>query len=94
MNVQNAKEVKVADLYAQMKVDLDLNNPALLNTDGEIIYIPSPETLEVQHRAKLEKTVQQLIDEKIVATNDAGTNLFVMVTDKNVKSKLYVKIDL
>ena len=84
----------MADLYAQMKADLNLVKPALLNVDGEIIYIPSPESLEVKHRPKLEKTVQQLIDEKMITASDDGQSVLMKTTDKNIKSILYVKIAL
>ena len=86
--------MKLEDVYAKLKADYNLLSPTFLSVEGEIIYIAGPESLEAMHHHKLDKTMQQLIDERVLTPNEDGKAVFVMTNDKNIKSKLVLKIHL
>ena len=62
--------------------------------DGDIVYLPAPESVEAMHREKLGLTIDQLLKEKKIEATDGGTLLQFMSTDKNIKSKMIIKIAL
>lgn len=77
-----------------MKVDYNLLSPTFLTMEGDIIYIAGPESLEAMHHHKLDKTIGQLIADRTLTPSEDGKAVFVMTTDKNIKSKLVLKIHL
>lgn len=92
--MNNIKVMKLQQVYDKIKVDNDLLKPTLNTMEGDIIYISGPESLEQLHRKKLDMTIDQLISDGTLTTTDDKKSLFVMTFDKNIKSKLVLKLHL
>ena len=88
-------DMTVEYLYNRMIEKFKLESPALMSPNGDIIYMKNPAFEEMYH-GNLEKTVALLMHEKVLPVKGKGSDesLYILITDKTIKSKMKIKIPL